>query len=115
MKITLSPEGKLFYLNRFYNEVIKVLYVIEEEQQTKTIDAQDFIYGLLFELSSANEMMDGALTKALIKLNGIYKTYKTEKFSVIRKQVFEIMAKICLNLECAVRVRSPKLFENDKQ
>lgn len=90
MKITLSPEGKLFYLNRFYNEVIKVLYVIEEEQQTKTIDAQDFIYGLLFELSSANEMMDGALTKALIKLNGIYKTYKTEKFSVIRKQVFEI-------------------------
>lgn len=38
-----------------------------------------------------------------------------EEVRQLRKQVFEIMAKICLNLECAVRVRSPKLFENDKQ
>ena len=38
-----------------------------------------------------------------------------EEVRELRKQVFEIMAKICLNLECAVRVRSPKLFENDKQ
>ena len=38
-----------------------------------------------------------------------------EEVRQLRKQVFEIMTKICLNLECAVRVRSPKLFENDKQ
>ena len=38
-----------------------------------------------------------------------------EEVRELRKQVFEIMAKICLNLECAVRVRSPKLFENEKQ
>ena len=38
-----------------------------------------------------------------------------EEVKQLRKQVFEIMAKICLNLECAVRVRSSKLFENDKQ
>ena len=38
-----------------------------------------------------------------------------EEVRQLRKQVFEIMAKICLNLECAVRVRSPELFENDKQ
>ena len=37
-----------------------------------------------------------------------------EEVRQLRKQVFEIMAKICLNLECAVRVRSPKLFEDDK-
>lgn len=38
-----------------------------------------------------------------------------EEIRQLRKQVFEIMAKICLNLECSVRVRSPKLFENNKQ
>lgn len=38
-----------------------------------------------------------------------------EEVRQLRKQVFEIMTKICLNLECAIRVRSPKLFENDKQ
>lgn len=38
-----------------------------------------------------------------------------EEVRQLRKQVFEIMTKICLNLECAVRVRSSKLFENDKQ
>ena len=37
-----------------------------------------------------------------------------EEVRQLRKQVFEIMAKICLNLECSVRVRNPKLFEDDK-
>ena len=37
-----------------------------------------------------------------------------EEIKQLRKQVFEIMAKICLNLECSVRVRSPKLFEDAK-
>ena len=32
----------------------------------------------------------------------------------LRKQVFEVMAKICLNLECAVRVRNPELFGDSK-
>ena len=32
----------------------------------------------------------------------------------LRKQVFEVMAKICLNLECAVRVRNPELFGEGK-
>ena len=32
----------------------------------------------------------------------------------LRKQVFEVMTKICLNLECAVRVRNPELFGNSK-
>ena len=38
-----------------------------------------------------------------------------EEVRQLRKQVFEIMAKICLNLECSVRVRNPKLFEDSKQ
>lgn len=33
----------------------------------------------------------------------------------LRKQVFEVMTKICLNLECAVRVRNPDLFGDGKQ
>ena len=33
----------------------------------------------------------------------------------LRKQVFEVMTKICLNLECAVRVRNPELFGEGKQ
>lgn len=33
----------------------------------------------------------------------------------LRKQVFEVMTKICLNLECAVRVRNPELFGDGKQ
>lgn len=33
----------------------------------------------------------------------------------LRKQVFEVMTKICLNLECAVRVRNPELFGDSKQ
>lgn len=32
----------------------------------------------------------------------------------LRKQVFEVMTKICLNLECAVRVRNPELFGEGK-
>ena len=32
----------------------------------------------------------------------------------LRKQVFEVMTKICLNLECAVRVRNPELFGDSK-
>ena len=33
----------------------------------------------------------------------------------LRKQVFEVMTKICLNLECSVRVRNPELFGEGKQ
>ena len=32
----------------------------------------------------------------------------------LRKQVFEVMTKICLNLECAVRVRNPEFFGDSK-
>ena len=32
----------------------------------------------------------------------------------LRKQVFEVMTKICLNLECSVRVRNPELFGDSK-
>ena len=32
----------------------------------------------------------------------------------LRKQVFEVMTKICLNLECAVRVRNSELFGDSK-
>ena len=37
-----------------------------------------------------------------------------EEIRQLRKQVFEVMTKICLNLECAVRVRNPELFGDSK-
>ena len=37
-----------------------------------------------------------------------------EEIRQLRKQVFEVMTKICLNLECAVRVRNPELFGDNK-
>lgn len=88
VKLVLPLESKRAYLEKLRNEVIKILYVIENEQKTQE-SALGFIAGLLFEVNSANQLFNNQLIKVIVKLNGIKENYKNIPFADVRKQVFE--------------------------
>lgn len=92
-KLILSTAGKKKYLDKLKGRVIKILYLIEEEAQTG-FSPSDYIYGLLIEVNSANQLFDNELVEIVVKLNIVYKEYRTAPFTAIRKQIFEVKNKI---------------------
>ena len=80
-KLVLSKEGKKVYLDKVYNELIKILYLIEQEKTPG--DAQSYIAGLLFELNNSDALFDHQLIKVVIKLNGVYTSYLNTPFNFI--------------------------------
>lgn len=86
-RLVLSKEGKKAYLDKVYNELIKILYLIEQEKTPG--DAKSYIAGLLFELNNSDALFDNQLIKVVIKLNGVYSSYLTTPFNIIKKQIFE--------------------------
>lgn len=92
-KLILSNESKRHYLTKLIGKFIKILYLIEEEKDTG-ISPKCYIYGLLIELSSANQLFDNELIEIIVKLNIIYQGIGVIDFDLIKKQVFEIKNKI---------------------
>ena len=92
-RIVLSKESKVKYLEKLIGKMIKILHMIQEKEQTG-VEPEHFIYGQLIELNSANQLFDNELVEIIVKLNVVYKGYKTLDFKEIRKQIFEIKNKI---------------------
>ena len=93
-----EPEGKLhfsvaeeraYYLS-FKNQLIKLLYIIEDEFKGKA-SAELFFCGLMFELRSANVLCHNKLTKVCVKMFGLYNdfAYRNMTHDDIKKQIFE--------------------------
>lgn len=92
-KLVLSIEGKRKYLEKLIGKMIKILHMIEERKETG-IEPEDFIYGQLIEIASANQLFDNELIEIIVKLNVIYLGYKDMEFKAVKKQIFEIKNKI---------------------
>ena len=88
-KLILSAAGKKVYLSSLIGKMLKVLHLVEEEEQTG-YSPYSFIVGQLFEINAANELFDGELTGIIVKLNGVLKNYSSVPFDTIKKQIFEI-------------------------
>lgn len=88
-EFTLSIAAKKEYLNSLIGKMYKVLHLIEEEPQTG-YSPQAFIASQLWEINAANELFDGKLVNVIVKLRGVYDTYKDIEFSECKKQIFEI-------------------------
>lgn len=92
-KLVLSKDGKIKYLDKLIGKMIKILHMIQEREETG-IEPEHFIYGQLIELNSANQLFDNELVEIIVKLNVVYKGYKTLDFKDVRRQIFEIKNKI---------------------
>jgi len=92
-KLILSVDGKRKYLEKLIGKIIKILHMIEERNKTG-IEPEDFIYGQMIELASANQLFDNELIEIIVKLNVVYGGYKEMDFKAVKKQIFEIKNKI---------------------
>lgn len=72
-------------------KVIKLLYLIEEEQKDSTIRIDQWFYGFMLELSSNNSLCDNKLTDVVTKIYGLYENshYKQMTHSQIKRQIME--------------------------
>ena len=90
VKIHFSVEEKRRCFTSLRKKIIKLLYLIEEEQQG-TITIDQWFYGLMFELASSNNLCDNALTDVVIKIHGLYDdgNYKKMTHDQIKRQIME--------------------------
>lgn len=91
VKIRLSDSERGRCYRSLRRKIIKLLYLIEQEQR-KEIDSIDrWFYGLVFELSSSNTLCDNELTDVLVKIHGLYEQdkYKTMTHDQIKRQIME--------------------------
>ena len=84
-----SEEEKEYYLG-LKGQLIKLLYLIEEEQRGVG-SAELYLYGFIYELKSANIMCKNKLTKACVKIYGLSheNQYKNMTHDEIKRQIFE--------------------------
>lgn len=85
-----SKKEQLTCFKGLSKELVKLLYMIEEEQKTgKSIDL--WFYGLMYELTSSNILCENKLTKVIVKIFGLYENqhYKTLNHDQIKRQIFE--------------------------
>lgn len=90
VKIRFSDEEKLKCLISMRKKIIKLLYLIEEEQKG-TMQIDRWFYGLIFELSSSNSLCNNELTDVLVKIHGLYEDehYKSMTHDQIKRQIME--------------------------
>lgn len=90
VKIRFTKEEKRQCFMSLKKKVIKLLYLIEEEQKGN-IQIDHWFYGFIFELSSSNALCDNALTDVLVKIHGLYENnnYKTMTHDQIKRQIME--------------------------
>jgi hypothetical protein len=90
IKLTLSPDAKKEFLKKLGGRIIKILYLIEDENKGESMagTAESYILGQIFELNSANILFDNTLTDVLIKLNSVLH-YREAEFKQVRKQLLE--------------------------
>ncbi len=85
-----SEEEKTCYID-IRSSLIKLLYLIEDEQKGEG-DAEFFLFGLLYDLSSSNTLCSNKLTKVLVKIHVLADNnfqYKTMSHAQIKRQIME--------------------------
>lgn len=82
-------EEKEYYLG-LENQLIKLLYLIEDEKAGKN-SADLYFYGFIYELKNANLLCQNKLTKVCVKIFGLYNNsqYKQMSHEDIKRQIFE--------------------------
>lgn len=90
VKIKFSKQEKLKCFIAIKKKIIKLLYLIEQEQRGE-IQIDQWFYGLVFELSSSNLLCDNELTEVLVKIHGLYDNskYKEMTHDQIKRQIME--------------------------
>ena len=89
-KIRFSPEEEKKCYIGLRSGLIKLLYMIESEERGEA-DASLWFYGFVFDLASANTLCDNKLTKAVVKIHGLYDNnkYKSMTHSQIKRVIME--------------------------
>nr|DAG33930.1 MAG TPA: hypothetical protein [Bacteriophage sp.] len=89
-KLRFTPkEEKTCYIN-LRSQIVKLLYMIEAEQNNE-VDISVWFYGLMFELASSNTLCGNKLTKVVVKIHGLYEdeNYKSMTHAQIKRQIME--------------------------
>ena len=86
-----SPvEEKSCFIN-IRSDLVKLLYLIEDEQNGKG-SAELFLFGLLYDLASANSLCGNKLTKVIVKIHVLADEkyqYKKMPHAQIKRQIME--------------------------
>ena len=90
IKIRFSPEEEKDCYIKLRSKLIKLLYLIEDEQAGKTT-ADLWFYGFMYELASANSLCHERLTQVVVKIHGLFEDfqYKTMTHAQIKCQTME--------------------------
>ena len=90
VSLHLSKEEEKEYYANLKKQLVKLLYLIEDEQKGNG-NAELFFYGLIYELHSANILCENKLTRVYVKMSGLYTNlqYKEMSHEDIKRQIFE--------------------------
>jgi hypothetical protein len=88
LKLFLSTEAKIDYLDRLVGKVFKILPMYEEKDPNINI----YIHGILISMNNANDLFDYALTDILIDVKSLYQTELVHKD--FRKKVLDSATEI---------------------
>ena len=90
VSLHFSKEEEKEYYVGLKKQLIKLLYLIEDEQKGNG-NAELFFYGLIYELHSANALCNNKLTRVYVKISGLYNNfqYKDMSHEDIKRQIFE--------------------------
>lgn len=91
VRVRLTPEQEKSSFIDVRSNLVKLLYLIEDEQNGKG-DAQFWLYGFLYDLASTNTLCGDKLTKVLVKIHALadeHFQYKTMTHAQIKRQIME--------------------------
>ena len=90
-KICFSPAEEKECFIDLRSKLVKLLYMIEDEQNGKVADISLWFYGFMFELASSNSLCNNKLTKIVVKIHGLYEDnrYKQMTHAQIKRQIME--------------------------
>lgn len=88
--LRFSPEEEKEYYLGLKSQLIKLLYLIEDERKGQG-SAELYLYGFMYELKNANILCRNKLTKVCVKMYGLFNddAYKNMEHSEIKRQIFE--------------------------
>lgn len=90
VSLRFSPEEEKEYYLGLKNQLIKLLYLIEDEEKGNG-NAELFFYGFMYDLKNANILCHNKLTKICVKIFGLYNDshYREMSHADIKRQIFE--------------------------
>ena len=90
-RIRFSPEEEKNCFIDIRSNLVKLLYLIEDEQAGKG-NAELWLFGFLVDLASSNTLCNNKLTKVIVKVHALVDNdfqYKTMTHAQIKRQIME--------------------------